>query len=178
MIKYQYKNTIYDSFEQVRIQFPNISFPADIKQEDVQQLGITILEDADSEPTLEELKDQKIEDVKDWTASKITGGFASSVTGAPITYDSDTDTQLTMQGIAINCTSNRFALEYPEGCPVRGYEEGCDEKKIFYFTAEMILAWCADLSVHIGTCKQQGWEKQTEVLNAQTKEELSAVTLE
>ena len=178
MIKYQYNNTIYDSFEQVRIQFPNISFPVDIKQEDVQQLGITILEVADPETTLESLKNQKIEDVKNWTASKITGGFVSSVTGAAITYDSYTDTQLTMQGIAINCNSTRFAQEYPAGCPVRGYEEGSDEKKIFYFTAEMILAWCADLSVHIGNCKQKGWEKQTEVLNAQTKEELSAVILE
>ena len=177
MFKYQLDNINY-SLEELRLKFSNVSFPENPTINDLLDLNITIVEVADPEPTLDELKAQKIEDVKNWTASKITGGFVSSVTGAAITYDSDTDTQLTMQGIAINCNSNRFAQEYPAGCPVRGYEEGSDEKKIFYFTPEMILTWCADLSVHIGTCKQTGWEKQKEVLNAQTKEELSAVTLE
>lgn len=40
------------------------------------------------EPTFEELKEQKLMEVNAWTANKITGGFVSSVTGAPVTYDS------------------------------------------------------------------------------------------
>ena len=39
-------------------------------------------------------------------------------------------------------------------------------------SAEQVLQWCADLSIHIGTCKQEGWIKQAEVNACTTKEEL------
>ena len=53
-------------------------------------------------PTLAELKEEKIAEVDAWTADKITGGFISECTGEIVRYDSDKDTQLTMQGIALN----------------------------------------------------------------------------
>lgn len=127
------------------------------------------------EPPLEELKAAKLAAVNAWTASKITGGFVSNASGAPVTYDSDKDTQLTMQGIALNVNSELFAEKYPTGCPVRGYPEGSDTKKIFMLTPEQVMRWQADLSMHIGTCKQQGWEKQAEVAAAQSKEELDDI---
>ena len=129
------------------------------------------------EPTFEELKEQKLMEVNSWTANKITGGFVSSATGEPVTYDSDKDTQLTMQGIALNVNSELFAEKYPTGCPVRGYPEGSDTKQIFMLTPEQVMRWQADLSMHIGTCKQQGWEKQAEVAAAETKEDVEAIVL-
>lgn len=130
------------------------------------------------EPTIDELKTQKLELVDAWTERKITGGFTSECTGAPVRYDSDKDTQLTMQGIALNVNTDRFAVEYPTGCPVRGYADGSADKTIFYLTPEQVLEWCADLSTHIGTCKQAGWNKQAEVNAAQSKEELDAIILD
>lgn len=127
---------------------------------------------------LEELKSQKLQEVDAWTANKITGGFISSASGEPVRYDSDKDTQLTMQGIALNVNSDLFAEKYPNGCPVRGYAEGASEKSIFMLTAEQVLQWCADLSIHIGTCKQEGWAKQAEVNACTTKDELDAIILE
>ena len=127
------------------------------------------------EPPLAELKAAKLAEVNAWTAAKITGGFVSSASGAPVTYDSDKDTQLTMQGIALNVNTELFAEKYPTGCPVRGYPEGSDTKQIFMLTPEQVMRWQADLSMHIGTCKQQGWEKQAEVAAAQSKEELDAI---
>ena len=130
------------------------------------------------EPTFAELQQQKLREVDAWTASKITGGFVSSASGEPVTYDSDKDTQLTMQGIALNVNTELFAEKYPSGCPVRGYAQGAEEKTIYMLSAEQVMNWCADLSMHIGTCKQAGWAKQAEVQAATTKEELDSIVLD
>lgn len=129
-------------------------------------------------PTLDELKADKLAEVDAWTASKITGGFVSSASGEAVTYDSDKDTQLTMQGIALNVNTELFAAKYPTGCPVRGYPVGSETKQIYMLTPAQVMQWQADLSIHIGTCKQNGWEKQAEVAAAQSKEELDAIILE
>lgn len=138
----------------------------------------SIVNEAYEPETLEEAKSLKLAEIDAWTAAKITGGFVSSASGAPVTYDSDKDTQLTMQGIALNVNTELFAEKYPTGCPVRGYPEGSDTKQIFMLTPEQVMRWQADLSMHIGTCKQQGWEKQAEVAAAQSKEEVVSITLD
>lgn len=130
-----------------------------------------------ADPTLDELKAAKLAEISEWTEAQITGGFKSSCTGAEVTYDSDKETQLTMQGIALNVNTELFADNYPTGCPVRGYAAGSETKTVFMLTPEQVLRWCADLSMHIGTCKQQGWAKQAEVQAATTKEELDAIVL-
>ena len=129
-------------------------------------------------PSLAILKKAKLDEVDAWTASKITGGFVSLASGEAVAYDSDKDTQLTMQGIALNVQTPLFAIEYPNGCPVRGYPIGSDVKEIYMLNAEQVMRWCADLSMHIGTCKQRGWELQAQVNACTTKEELEAIVLE
>lgn len=141
-------------------------------------VGLVLAPPPNEEYTFEELKAQKLELVDAWTADKITGGFISQCTGNPVRYDSDKDTQLTMQGIALNVSTERFANEYPLGCPVRGYKEGETEKTIQYLNASQVYTWCADLSSHVGACKQQGWSKQAEVAAALSKEELDAIILD
>lgn len=126
-------------------------------------------------PTLDELKAQKLAQVDSWTANKITGGFISSVSGEPVRYDSDKDTQITMQGIALNVNTELFAEKYPNGCPIRGYVGEESVKSVLMLSAEQVLQWCADLSIHIGTCKQEGWIKQAEVNACTTKEELDNI---
>ncbi len=128
--------------------------------------------------TLDEAKTAKLSQIDSLTAAKITGGFTSTCTGTAVTYDSDKDTQLTMQGIALNVNSDTFAEKYPDGCPVRGYVGDDTTKSVLYLTPAQVLAWQADLSIHIGTCKQWGWSKQAEVEAAATVEEVEAITLE
>ena len=129
------------------------------------------------EKTLDELKTDKLAEVDAWTAAKITGGFVSNASGEAVTYDSDKDTQLTMQGIALNVNTELFAEKYPTGCPVRGYPAGSDTKQIYMLTPAQVMQWQADLSIHIGTCKQNGWAKQAEVAAAESKEDLEAIVL-
>ena len=130
------------------------------------------------ETPIDELKTQKLAKVDSWTAQKIVGGFVSECSGEPVRYDSDKDTQITMQGIALNVNTPLFAEKYPTGCPVRGYAEGTNTKSIFMLTPEQVMQWQADLSIHIGDCKVAGWQKQAEVNACTTKEQLDAIILE
>ncbi len=150
--------------------------------------GLILTPPPNPEYTFDELKVQKLELVDAWTANKIVGGFDSSASGEPVRYDSDKDTQLTMQGIALNVDTPLFEQKYPQGCPVRGIPniKKTEEtepikgvkKQVFWLTAEQVLRWMADLSMHIGACKQQGWAKQAEVNACTTKEQLEAIILE
>lgn len=47
-----------------------------------------------------------------------------------VKFDSDIETQITMQGIAINANTEDFKVKYPDGAPVRGIPEGKTEKEI------------------------------------------------
>ena len=132
-------------------------------------------------PTYAELlpaaKQAKLAEISQWTADNITGGFVSSASGEPVRYDSDVDTQLTMQGIALNVGTPLFAEKYPDGCPVRGVAEGKDSKEVFWLKPSQVMQWMADLSMHIGSCKQAGWKKQAEVESCKTVFELNNIEL-
>lgn len=122
-------------------------------------------------------KKLKLKEIDEWTESKITGGFVSEASGEKVTYDSDLETQITMQGIALNASTPLFAEKYPNGCPVRGVAEGAEGKSVYWLTPEQVMQWLADLSLHIGTCKQAGWAKQAEVEACKTVFEVDSVTM-
>lgn len=122
-------------------------------------------------------KQAKLAEISQWTAANITGGFVSSASGEPVRYDSDVDTQLTMQGIALNVGTSLFAEKYPNGCPVRGIAEGKNSKEVFWLKPSQVMQWMADLSMHIGSCKQAGWAKQAEVEACKTVFELNNIEL-
>lgn len=122
-------------------------------------------------------KQAKLAEISQWTAANITGGFISSASGEPVRYDSDVDTQLTMQGIALNVGTPLFAEKYPDGCPVRGVAEGKDSKAVYLLNPQQVMQWMADLSMHIGDCKQAGWKKQAEVEACKTVFELNNIEL-
>ena len=121
--------------------------------------------------TLDMLKIDKLEEIRQWTEEHITGGFVSD----DVTYDSDIDTQITMQGIALNVNTQEFVEKYPLGCPVRGYDIGSSQKTIHYLNAEGVLKFCADMSKHIGMCKQIGWQLQGMVNDAESEADLEQI---
>lgn len=127
--------------------------------------------------TFNEFKTIKLTQIDEWTAANITGGFISSASGEPVRYDSDLETQITMQGIALNVNTEQFAEKYPTGCPVRGVADGQNSKSVFWLNPSQVMKWMADLSIHIGTCKQEGWAKQAEVNACKTIFELNNIEL-
>ena len=139
--------------------------------------GEVIFPEIDVKALFTSSKQQKLKDLDKKTSEKITGGFISNASGEKVTYDSDIDTQITMQGIALNVNSEQFTEKYPIGCPVRGYKEGETQKTIFYLSPEQVMQWLADLSIHIGNCKQWGWSKQEEINSANTLEDLEDIEI-
>lgn len=123
------------------------------------------------QPSLTELKETKLKAISAWTEKLITSGFIYN----GVKYDSDIDTQITMQGIALNVHTAQFAEKYPDGCPVRGYDEGSSIKTIHMLSADDVLGFCAALSIHIGESKKLGWTLQQRVAQAKTKDELDAI---
>ena len=155
----------------------NISSSATPTDFSLDENGDVVFPKDDEELILAFQKKLKLKEIDEWTASKITGGFVSEASGEKVTYDSDVDTQLTMQGIALNVDTPLFAEKYPIGCPVRGYKDGEKEKTIQYLSASQVLQWMADLSMHIGNCKQAGWKNQAEVEACKTVFELDNIEL-
>lgn len=140
-------------------------------------------------PSLEELKKAKLQEVDQWTANKITGGFVSTCyNGENILYDTDTETQLTMTKARANCEGERFAQAFPNGMGVRGYAQTgtdadgtlmfADRKTVYNFLPEHIIAWDEDFSLHLAKCKYEGWIKQAQVNACTTKEEIESIVLE
>lgn len=155
----------------------NISSSATPTDFSLDENGNVVFPKDDETVVLAFQKKLKLKEINDWTASKITGGFVSEASGEKVTYDSDLETQITMQGIALNVNSEQFAEKYSIGCPVRGYKDGEKEKTIQYLSASQVLQWLADLSIHIGDCKQEGWKKQSEVEACKTVFELNNIEL-
>lgn len=175
MKHYKLNGEIYNSLFSLKRALKNVSFPQNITDEMLIDLGVEIMLVDIVEPTLEELKTQKLIDLDTFIANKIVGGFISTATGEPVTYDSDIETQITMQGIALNVHSEQFAQQYPDGCPVRGYAAGKTVKSVYLLTPEQVYSWCADLSNHIGACKKLGWELQDKVKAADSVEALEGI---
>lgn len=155
----------------------NISSSATPTDFSLDENGDVVFPKDDEELILAFQKKLKLKEINEWTASKITGGFVSEASGEKVTYDSDVDTQLTMQGIALNVNTEQFAEKYPTGCPVRGVADGQNCKSVFWLNPSQVMKWMADLSIHIGDCKQEGWKKQSEVEACKTVFELNNIEL-
>lgn len=155
----------------------NISSSATPTDLSLSENGDVVFPKDDEELVLAFQKKLKLKEIDEWTESKIIGGFVSEASGEKVTYDSDLETQITMQGIALNVSTPLFAEKYPNGCPVRGVAEGAEGKSVYWLTPEQVMQWLADLSLHIGTCKQAGWAKQAEVEACKTVFEVDSVTL-
>ncbi len=126
--------------------------------------------------TLDGWKNRRLDELNIYIGNLIVSGFTSSCTGTAVKYDSDKETQLTMQGIALNAQTTEFNTKYPQGCPVRSYVGDATEKTVQYLTGAQVLAWCADLSIFIGNCKLLGWQKQAEINACTTIDSVKAVT--
>lgn len=128
-------------------------------------------------PTLEELKTAKLQQIDTWTATAITAGFISSATGLAAKYDSDTTDQDNIKTMYLAAQSPDFPTHpvYQGKIPLRGIPSGQTEKMILQHTAVQMQKIVDDMALHIGTCKQKGWQLQDAVKAAKTAEELAAI---
>ena len=111
-----------------------------------------------------------------WTKAAITGGFVSSASGSSHTYDSDENDQKNITLMQTVSHSERFAAsEYQGLIPIRAIPDGETEKTILYLTTAQMDLLVEDLALHIGKCKQHGWDLQREASTATTVEQLKSI---
>jgi hypothetical protein len=126
---------------------------------------------------LEESKTAKLQRVDTWTATAITSGFTSAATGTTATYDStEADQQNIMLMLQAAQTAD-FATHpiYKGQIPIRAVPEGQDSKVILQHNATQMQQLVIDMALHIGACKQKGWQLQEAVTAAEITEELEAI---
>lgn len=128
-------------------------------------------------PTLEELKPAKLLLLDTWTATAITSGFTSGATGTTATYDStEADQQNIMLMLQAAQTAD-FATHpiYKGKIPIRAVPEGQTSKVVLQHSDAQMQQLVIDMALHIGACKQKGWQLQEAVAAAETTEEIDAI---
>lgn len=123
------------------------------------------------------LKAEKLQLIDTWTAAAITGGFQSAATGERHTYDSDVNDQFNLHAMFSATLTAAFetAAPYYGVIPIRAIPQGETEKVILQHNKAQMEQLFKDLALHIGACKQKGWQLQQAVVAAETAEELANI---
>ena len=124
--------------------------------------------------TLNELKLAKLHEVDTWTATAITSGFMSAATGTVATYGSTKEDQQNIMLMLQAAQSADFVTHpiYQGHIPIRAVPKGQTDKVILQHDADQMQELVNDMALHIGACKQIGWQLQGGVAAAETAEEL------
>lgn len=141
-------------------------------------VGLILMPPPDSsEPTLNELREKKFEEIQNWTEEAIVGGFTMIQNDLEVRFDSDIDTQNTMTIMYNASQSPDFETTEPYNgrIPCRGKVKGNAGKTIFYLDKNDIQRFLDSLALHIGACKQRGWKLQELLEEAITKEDIEKI---
>lgn len=127
--------------------------------------------------TFAQLKRAKLDEIALWTRRAITGGFISAAKGKRYRYDSEEGDQATFAALYNASRSADFPVTEPYNgqIPIRAIPVGKAEKVVLLHDAEELQKLTDDLALHIGACKERGWELQMEVAAAGTPEDLQAI---
>lgn len=127
--------------------------------------------------SLDATRNAKLQQIDTWTATAITSGFTSAATGITATYDStEADQQNIMLMLQAAQTAD-FATHpiYKGQIPIRAVPKGQTSKVVLQHSAAQMQQLVIDMALHIGACKQKGWQLQEAVAAAETAEELEAI---
>lgn len=167
-----------------------LEYPVDFFENIINNVDILIAKKEKREyfaPSLGELKEAKIQQVRLWASNEIEKGLISLAAGSTVKYDIDKDAQLSILAAALSANTPLFVEKYQNGYPIYGYESKYadpqgnitwhSDKTIQFLSAEQILILCADLSIHINIYKQKEQEKIIEIENCKTEKELKTIVL-
>lgn len=127
--------------------------------------------------SLDATRTEKLQQIDTWTATAITGGFTSDATGITATYDSTEADQQNIMLMLQAAQTTDFATHpvYKGQIPIRAVPEGQTGKVVLQHNAKQMQQVVTDMALHIGACKQKGWQLQEAVAAAEAAEELEAI---
>lgn len=144
------------------------------------EAGIVLVLPPVTERSFVEEQSAKLEQIDMWTKQAITGGFVSTAKGCEYVYDSATEDQDNFHTMYAASQSPDFETTAPYNgqIPIRAVPKGEREKIVLGHNKAEMQKLMDDMALHIGTCKQRGWELQAAVNGAKTQEELDAIRWE
>lgn len=124
-----------------------------------------------------ELQKAKLAEIDEMTRQRITGGFTSAAKRTAHIYDSAEVDQLTFSAMYAASKSPDFETTAPYlgKIPIRAVPEGESEKIIVLHNAVEMQKVIDDLALHIGTCKQIGWQLQEQAKAAKNQSDLEKI---
>jgi len=131
-------------------------------------------------PSLDELKNIKLQEVSVLAAHAYISGFYSMATSEKVRFDSTEADQQNILSMWGSTLSPNFATDptYKGVIPMRGTPEGATEKQTYYLNKEAMQLLVDDLNRHIGMIKTKHWTLQDKIKKAKTTAALEKIAWE
>ena len=132
---------------------------------------------------LDEQKQKKLNELEKLAAQAYVSGFISNATGRNLLYDSGLEDQQLIEGLYNRAKEPDWATtaRFPDLCPagtviIRARASSDDEKKEILHDGPALIRLGKDLDSHLMKVKVSHWQKQKEVLEASSYQDLKKIT--
>ncbi|MCX4310895.1 MAG: hypothetical protein OSJ28_11525 [Desulfovibrio sp.] len=169
MTKYHYKDQTYHSFWELNRATPELVFSEDTPRELLAQLGITVEEMPDPEPTPEEKAqaelEAKIADIDRKTSALIREGFDYEVNGETYHFSYDMFDQQNFADTANACLLVKSGVPgLPQSVTWNGYKADGSLARLTLDADQFLALYTAGALAHKAACMEAGGQEKAAVM--------------
>lgn len=169
MKKYTYKNQTYNSFWELNRATPDLVFSEDTPRELLAQLGITVEEMPDPEPTPEEKAqaelEAKIADIDRKTSALIRDGFDYEVNGETYHFSYDMFDQQNFADTANACLLAKSGVPgLPQSVTWNAYKADGSLARLTLDADQFLALYTAGALAHKAACMEAGGQEKAAVM--------------
>ncbi len=169
MKKYTYKNQTYNSFWELNRATPDLVFSEDTPRELLAQLGITVEEMPDPEPTPEEKAQEELEakiaDIDHKTSALIRDGFDYEIEGETLHFSYDMFDQQNFADTANACLLAKSGVPgLPQSVTWNGYKADGSLVRLTLDADQFLALYTAGALAHKAACMEAGGQEKAAVM--------------
>ena len=169
MTKYHYKNQTYNSFWELNRATPELVFSEDTPRELLAQLGITVEDIPDPEPTPEEKAqaelEAKIADIDRKTSALIRDGFDYEIDGETYHFSYDMFDQQNFADTANACLLAKSGVPgLPTSVTWNAYREDGSLVRLTLDADQFLALYTAGALAHKSACMEQGGQEKAAIM--------------
>ncbi len=169
MTKYHYKNQTYNSFWELNRATPELVFSEDTPPALLAQLGITVEDIPDPEPTPEEKAqaelEAKIADIDRKTSALIRDGFDYEIDGETYHFSYDMFDQQNFADTANACLLAKSGVPgLPTSVTWNAYREDGSLVRLTLDADQFLALYTAGALAHKSACMEQGGQEKAAIM--------------
>ena len=169
MTKYHYKNQTYNSFWELNRATPELVFSEDTPPALLAQLGITVEDIPDPEPTPEEKAqaelEAKIADIDRKTSALIRDGFDYEIDGETYHFSYDMFDQQNFADTANDCLLAKSGVPgLPTSVTWNAYREDGSLVRLTLDADQFLALYTAGALAHKSACMEQGGQEKAAIM--------------